>query len=60
MTIQFNNIENNQTKSTYNFIDLFAGVGGIRLGFEEVFKDKSSFVFASEICLLYTSPSPRD
>jgi 16S rRNA G966 N2-methylase RsmD len=31
MTLQFNNIENNQTKSTYKFIDLFAGVGGIRL-----------------------------
>ncbi len=48
MTLQFNNIDN-QTKSSYRFIDLFAGVGGIRLGFEEVFKDKSSFVFASEI-----------
>ncbi len=48
MTLQFNNIEN-KTKNSYKFIDLFAGVGGIRLGFEEVFKDKSSFVFASEI-----------
>ena len=49
MTLQFNNIENNQTTSTYKFIDLFAGVGGIRLGFEEIFKNQSSFVFASEI-----------
>ena len=49
MTLQFNNIDNTQIKSSYKFIDLFAGVGGIRLGFEEVFKDKSSFVFASEI-----------
>ena len=49
MTLQFNNIENNRIKDSYKFIDLFAGVGGIRLGFEEVFKDKSSFVFASEI-----------
>lgn len=30
-------------------IDLFAGVGGIRLGFEQVFKDKIEFVFASEL-----------
>ena len=49
MTLQFNTIENNQTKLSYKFIDLFAGVGGIRLGFEEVFQNKSSFVFASEI-----------
>ena len=49
MTLQFNGIDNNQTKSSYRFIDLFAGVGGIRLGFEEVFQNKSSFVFASEI-----------
>ena len=49
MTLQFNNIDNITTKNTYKFIDLFAGVGGIRLGFEEVFKEKSSFVFASEI-----------
>ena len=30
-------------------IDLFAGVGGIRLGFKQVFKDKIEFVFASEL-----------
>jgi DNA (cytosine-5)-methyltransferase 1 len=30
-------------------IDLFAGVGGIRLGFENVFKSKVNFVFSSEI-----------
>ena len=48
MTLQFKNIEN-QTTLSYRFIDLFAGIGGIRLGFEEVFKEKSSFVFASEI-----------
>lgn len=30
-------------------IDLFAGVGGIRLGFQQVFKDKLDFVFASEL-----------
>jgi len=49
MTLYFNNPDDCQTNSKYKFIDLFAGVGGIRLGFEEVFKDKSSFVFASEI-----------
>lgn len=30
-------------------IDLFAGIGGIRLGFEQVFKEKFNCVFASEI-----------
>jgi len=33
----------------YKFIDLFAGIGGIRLGFQNVFKEKADFVFASEI-----------
>ncbi|HIO96069.1 MAG TPA: DNA (cytosine-5-)-methyltransferase, partial [Campylobacterales bacterium] len=46
MTIHFNNTS---TKESYKFIDLFAGIGGIRLGFEQVFQEKSSFVFASEI-----------
>ena len=49
MTLHFNQSDNNQTKASYKFIDLFAGIGGIRLGFEQVFKDKSSFIFASEI-----------
>ncbi|CAA6803370.1 MAG: DNA-cytosine methyltransferase (EC [uncultured Sulfurovum sp.] len=49
MTLQFNNIDETNTNSTYRFIDLFAGVGGIRLGFENIFNEKSSFVFASEI-----------
>jgi len=49
MTLHFNNREKNKIKNSYKFIDLFAGVGGIRLGFEEVFNEKSSFVFASEI-----------
>lgn len=30
-------------------IDLFAGIGGIRLGFEQAFGDDIEFVFASEI-----------
>ena len=33
----------------YKIIDLFAGIGGIRLGFEQAFKSSSIFVFASEI-----------
>ena len=49
MTVHFNDLDNTQTKTSYRFIDLFAGIGGIRLGFEQVFKEKSSFVFASEI-----------
>lgn len=34
--------------SKYRAIDLFAGIGGIRLGFENAFKDDISTVFASE------------
>ena len=30
------------------FIDLFAGIGGIRLGFENAFKENSETVFVSE------------
>lgn len=33
----------------YRVIDLFAGVGGIRLGFEKAFKNQVNFVFSSEI-----------
>ena len=32
----------------YNSIDLFAGIGGIRLGFENAFKDNITTVFVSE------------
>jgi len=49
MTLHFNNLDDTQSKTSYRFIDLFAGIGGIRLGFEQIFKEKSSFVFASEI-----------
>jgi len=31
-----------------NFIDLFAGIGGIRLGFEQAFGKRSKTVFVSE------------
>lgn len=30
-------------------IDLFAGIGGIRLGFEQIFKNHIEFVFSSEL-----------
>ncbi len=43
----FNEIKNKNAE--YKVIDLFAGVGGIRLGFQKAFKNKISFVFSSEI-----------
>jgi len=46
-SFDFNIVANKSAR--YKFIDLFAGVGGIRLGFEEVFKKNASFVFSSEI-----------
>lgn len=33
----------------YKAIDLFAGIGGIRLGFQNAFKENIKFVFSSEI-----------
>ena len=33
----------------YNSIDLFAGIGGIRLGFDLAFQDEINTVFVSEI-----------
>jgi site-specific DNA-cytosine methylase len=36
-------------KKIYKAIDLFAGIGGIRLGFEQAFKDDIEFVYANEI-----------
>lgn len=33
----------------FKAIDLFAGIGGIRLGFQNTFKDDIKFVFSSEI-----------
>lgn len=43
----FNEIK--QPNAKFKGIDLFAGIGGIRLGFEKVFKKDISFVFSSEI-----------
>ena len=42
-----NDVKNKSAK--YKAIDLFAGIGGIRLGFEKAFQDEISFVFSSEI-----------
>ena len=36
------------TEAKYKSIDLFAGIGGIRLGFEQAFGDKISTVYVSE------------
>ena len=41
-----------KTKKTYNFIDLFAGLGGIRLGFQQALAERGlqgRCVFTSEI-----------
>ncbi len=47
---EFDGIDRKSIKnSKYKIIDLFAGVGGIRLGFEDVFKSDAGFVFSSEI-----------
>jgi DNA (cytosine-5)-methyltransferase 1 len=40
---------NRSSKKTLKAIDLFAGIGGIRLGFKNIFKDDIEFVFSSEI-----------
>ena len=36
-------------KSMYRVIDLFAGIGGIRLGFERAFQDNVNVIFSSEL-----------
>jgi len=43
------NINSTTNQNEYKIIDLFAGIGGIRLGFEKAFKNKVNFVFSSEI-----------
>lgn len=50
LPLQLDILKNISAKHThYKAIDLFAGVGGIRLGFQKAFKDKIQFVFSSEI-----------
>lgn len=36
-------------KRVYNAIELFAGIGGIRLGFQEAFGDRIKFLWANDI-----------
>jgi len=49
-SIYFNDSKKqNIISKQYKFIDLFAGIGGIRTGFEKVFKEHSNFVFSSEL-----------
>jgi len=43
------NYSKNINTNQYKIIDLFAGIGGIRLGFQKAFAQKSSFVFSSEM-----------
>jgi len=43
------NDEMKKENTKYKIIDLFAGIGGIRSGFENVFKKDCSIVFSSEI-----------
>jgi len=42
-------IARNTKKDTLKAIDLFAGIGGIRLGFTQAFGENIEFVFSSEI-----------
>lgn len=39
----------NMKTKIYKFIDLFAGVGGVRIGFQNAFKEEGEVVFSSEI-----------
>ena len=36
-------------QKVYSAIDLFAGIGGIRLGFQQAFGDRINFIFANDI-----------
>lgn len=42
-------MDHGNTDKIYRAIDLFAGIGGIRLGFQQAFEDKIKFVFSNEI-----------
>jgi len=52
MTIQFNNLEESKSNLTCKIIDIFAGMGGMRLGFEQAFNEygiQTECVMTSEI-----------
>jgi len=38
-----------EVSKTTRFCDLYAGIGGIRLGFQQAYRDEAEFVFSSEI-----------
>ncbi len=46
--MNINNVTDTRV-SQYRIVDLFAGIGGIRTGFQKVFKKDCSIVFSSEI-----------
>ena len=46
---QHSSSDTHNSNKKYKIIDLFAGVGGIRLGFEKAFQNKTNFVFSSEL-----------
>ncbi|MFY9075097.1 DNA cytosine methyltransferase [Malaciobacter mytili] len=48
-SFNFSDLNYTNKTTTYRIIDLFAGIGGIRTGFEKVFKEQAKFVFASEM-----------
>jgi len=45
----FNQLDFDNMRCKYKAIDLFAGIGGIRLGFQQIFGEEIRFVFANEI-----------
>jgi len=52
MTLQLNRVEKKKSKQTCKIIDIFAGMGGMRLGFEQAFKKygvETECVMTSEI-----------
>lgn len=49
MNTDFLNLTDAMEDVKYKIIDLFSGIGGIRIGFEQAFKKDFKFVFSSEI-----------
>jgi len=47
--LYFNDSDFDNMKCKYKVIDLFAGIGGIRLGFQQAFGEEIRFVFSNEI-----------
>jgi len=47
-TVNHANVERFNCGKVYRAIDLFAGVGGIRLGFEQAFQEQIEFVYSND------------